>query len=211
MAKLKGPALSLTASGKLGDAVVYSIWRGRPYAKHAKTPANPNTAPQIGARAMLKFLSMNYATLSPTQILTWAEVGNAETISAYNAFCKYNLQRWNSYWLPTKTYPADESAPASLLVFALAVAKLRGLDLIIQRGTANLGWGTAIHRSTVSGFTPSSANCIQVIYWPWAGAAEYTYHDPKLSSGTYYYRLGPFSETGRNTPAFATQITGVVT
>lgn len=211
MAKLKGPILSLSAGGTIGDSVIFSSWRGRPYAKKLTIPNNPNSAAQIGARSMLRFLSMNYASLSPSDQNWWIPIALERQISPYNFFCSYNLERWRAYLLPTKIYPATESAPARNIIFAIANAALRGLDLIIPSVAANLAWGITIHRSTVTGFTRSSINCIQVIYWPWAFASEYTYHDPNLDPGTYYYKLGSFSESGRNTPDPTFEFSGTVT
>lgn len=46
MAKLHGPFFSLDARGKLGKALVYSIWKGLNYARKYVIPANPNTTGQ---------------------------------------------------------------------------------------------------------------------------------------------------------------------
>ena len=47
MAKLYGPLFSLDARGKLGKALVYSIWKGLNYVRKYVIPANPNTAAQL--------------------------------------------------------------------------------------------------------------------------------------------------------------------
>lgn len=46
MAKLKAPLLSLGASGKIGNAIVFFPWKGVNAAREYVVPANPKTTPQ---------------------------------------------------------------------------------------------------------------------------------------------------------------------
>lgn len=46
MAKVKGPLLSLGASGQIGKSLVFGDWRGVKYAREHVVPANPNTTAQ---------------------------------------------------------------------------------------------------------------------------------------------------------------------
>lgn len=211
MAKLKGPCISTQASGMLGDSLIYTTWKGRAYAKKLTVPTNPNTFKQQGNRAMLRFLSMNFATLSPANIASWSTIAEAHKLPVYNIFCSINLERWTRFFMPAKPYPANDGAPARNITFALAFAALRGLTIAITSSPANLAWGTTLHRSTTPGFNPSPANCIQVLFWPWSASTTLEHHDPKLKPGTYYYRVGSFSESGRNTPAYTAQFSGTVT
>jgi len=47
MARLNGPLFSLDARGKLGWALIYSIWMGINYARKYIIPANPSTDAQM--------------------------------------------------------------------------------------------------------------------------------------------------------------------
>ena len=47
MARLNGPLFSLDARGKLGRALIYSIWKGLNYARKYLIPANPRTDGQM--------------------------------------------------------------------------------------------------------------------------------------------------------------------
>lgn len=47
MAKLNGPLFSLDARGKLGRALVYSIWKGLNYVRKYIIPHNPRTDAQM--------------------------------------------------------------------------------------------------------------------------------------------------------------------
>ncbi|MBA7687234.1 hypothetical protein ES703_95695 [subsurface metagenome] len=51
MAKLKAPLLSMGASGKIGDIMVFFPWKGINVVREYVIPANPKTALQIAQRA----------------------------------------------------------------------------------------------------------------------------------------------------------------
>jgi len=53
MAKVKGPLMSLEASGSIANTITFSIWKGRPYVRQLVTPANPSSAGQIAVRKVL--------------------------------------------------------------------------------------------------------------------------------------------------------------
>lgn len=50
MAILRGPLLSLSASGTIADSITYATWKGIKYARQRVVPANPNTAGQQAQR-----------------------------------------------------------------------------------------------------------------------------------------------------------------
>lgn len=53
MAKVTLPLASLTATGTFGDAITYSVWRGKRTARLKSNPSNPQTAGQMAQRAIL--------------------------------------------------------------------------------------------------------------------------------------------------------------
>lgn len=53
MAKVTLPLASLTATGTFGDAITYSVWRGKRTARLKSNPSNPRTAGQMAQRAIL--------------------------------------------------------------------------------------------------------------------------------------------------------------
>ena len=50
MAKVTGPLMSMSASGKLADAIVFFTWKGRNVVRQFLKPANPQTADQGDTR-----------------------------------------------------------------------------------------------------------------------------------------------------------------
>ncbi|MBA7586315.1 hypothetical protein ES708_28312 [subsurface metagenome] len=90
MAKLKAPLMSLGASGKLGDALVYLPWKGLNNVREYVIPANPRTAAQMKQRGYLTDLvakvhaAQAHATHPLTAVDTsayalWASVVKAAT------------------------------------------------------------------------------------------------------------------------------------
>ena len=61
MAKVTGPLFSMTASGSLGKAIVYSIWKGVQYVREHVTPTNKKTDHQGDVRLVLGGLAKSLA------------------------------------------------------------------------------------------------------------------------------------------------------
>lgn len=53
MAKVTGPLMSMSASGKLADAIVFFTWKGRNIVRQWLKPANPQTTQQGDVRIMM--------------------------------------------------------------------------------------------------------------------------------------------------------------
>ena len=60
MARLTAPLLSLGASGKIGNALVFASWKGIDYARTWVIPENPNTANQQEVRGCFSTLTEMY-------------------------------------------------------------------------------------------------------------------------------------------------------
>lgn len=86
MVSLKGPLMSLDASGTIAGTITFSKWKGRNYARSTVIPANPQTDLQTAVRAVLAFVSKDFANLSEAQKDEWHEVASALAISAINAY-----------------------------------------------------------------------------------------------------------------------------
>jgi len=53
MAKVTGPLMSMSASGKLGNAIVFSIWKGAAYVRKFVIPSNPQSVGQGDQRIVM--------------------------------------------------------------------------------------------------------------------------------------------------------------
>lgn len=57
MARLKAPLLSLDASGSIAKALVFSKWKGVPYARVHVVPRNPRATAQLAVRGVFSTLN----------------------------------------------------------------------------------------------------------------------------------------------------------
>ncbi len=211
MAKLKAPMLSMAASGTIGDSVIFSSWKGRPYAKKLTIPRNPKSGGQVGNRAMLKFLSVHYSSLTAADIATWSTAAAAADISPYNAFIAYNLDRWHRFQMPSKFFPASDFDDPSLIAVGFTTPGPRSLLLTIGRFDVENNWGLQIHRSTTGGFTMATGNAVKILFWPNDVSNTITWRDTPLKPDTYYYRVRCFSISGDSQAGWFAQFSGTVT
>lgn len=123
--KCKAPAES--ASGKQGDELVYSSWRGQQTARSYAVPSNPQTENQTRIRASLTTLTQRWKTLTLDQREAWAlysrtypiinRLGNPVEQTALSAYVQQNqvhqIQAGTSSFVddaPTTGRPAGLSA-----------------------------------------------------------------------------------------------------
>lgn len=201
MVKVNAPALSLDASGKLGGAIVFSKWKGRNYVRQLVKPANPKSPMQVSMRAMLKFLSQNWANVGSATQDTWEDYAAQLIASNFNAFVSRNQQRWRNFLAPSEMDPATDTGTDATIGSWAATGGVRQITLSWAVSSANDGWGIMIFRSTSGTFSESLSNCIAVAYCKTGGSYEYV--DTPLDAGTYYYSYIPFTDQGKKGSASA--------
>lgn len=194
MAIVKGPAMSLAASGSLGGALVYSIWKGRPYVRQLVTPANPKSGAQTGFRSSMKFLAQNWSGLSAAEQATWLTRAQDKIVSNFNAFTSYNQLRWRNFLTPSKEDPAAMASTPATAATGAAVAGVRMATVTLTDSGTAPDWGYILFRDTTTGFTPAISNAIALVPWDVAGATVYI--DTPLDPDTYYYRSRGFNDDG---------------
>lgn len=207
MVKLNGPLFSLDASGTIGDAITFSKWKGRAYARERVIPSNPQSGPQVGMRAMLAFLSQEWAGLGAVAQATWTTRAAATAISGFNAFIGYNQNRWRSFKGPTQVDPAIDTAAGGDAPTTTPTGGIRQVQLSIAHGVASPTWGWLIFSSTVTGFTPAYSNLIAVI--PTSADPDIYIHSG-LTPDDYYYRIQGIGTDGLKGTMEA-QVTGAAT
>ena len=91
MAKWKSPLFS-DIRNKLGENVVFSMWKGRPYMREYVIPANPRSKAQTANRLhMAAIIELYQANVKGTDAhkAAWNVAALPKTISGYNLFCQY--------------------------------------------------------------------------------------------------------------------------
>jgi hypothetical protein len=186
--------MSLDASGTIAGAMTFSKWKGRNYVRQCVIPQNPQSAKQLGVRAMMRFLAQYWVNLSAEIKAVWEGMGAGLQISGYNYFIAYNLNRWQNISAPSKEYPAAEaSTPLTVTTQTLTGGVGHATIAMTPSGATSI-WGFAIFRDTAEITVPSWSNCIRVVEAN--GANAVTYDDSPLEAGTYHYRTAVINADG---------------
>lgn len=194
MVKVVGPMFSFDASGTLANAATFSKWKGRNYVRQRVVPSNPKSALQVSVRAMMRFLSQAWASVSSTPRGSWEDRAEQSNVSPFNAFVGHNMARWDRFDAPGQTDPVEETGTQPVATLDSATGGDSHVDLEFDVVTLNDVWGVMIFRETSSGFTPSKANCIAVVEVDATGTLVYT--DSPLDADTYYYDARFFTKEG---------------
>lgn len=184
MAKVFGGLLSLDASGKFGRTLVFSKWRGVPYARLLVTPSNPRTALQVATRVALAAVGK----VTKRADLTGDEVTFIKTITPAG-------QSWNSYF-------GREIIGAGLVNFDAAEAFYSNVSNATIKGYFDVAAAAAgIEAVTIPGDTPGTATAGLALL------AAYTASN-RLSSPDATVAIGSVSEA--NVEDYTTALTGTV-
>lgn len=209
MVKLAGPCMSLGASGKLGGSIVFSNWKGIPYARGLVTPANPKSVKQVSVRTMFAFLSQEWKGLSTATKADWIDRAKAGNYSPFNAFMGYNQNRWRAFEMPSFLDPATEDDTVGAALPHTSVGAIRQATITCQLNATNNNWGFVIARSLTTGFTPGFTNVIAVLHA--IDTDAHPHIDTPLAAATYYYRTTNFSQAGKLAPGWEAETSAVVT
>lgn len=208
MVRVNGPAFSLEASGQLAGAIVFSKWKGRPYIRELVKPSNPRSGPQVGIRAMLRFLTQNWQYVSSVNQATWKDRADAKVISNFNAYVGYNVYRWRDFLAPTQHDPeAATDTPPTLGTLA-AAAGVRSITVTQPITTAADGWGVCFFRSLTGTFT-STFDKLRYV-GRIVGTADVVFVDSPLDPGTYYYEVRSITQDGQLSAA-SSEVSDTVT
>lgn len=88
MAKVRGPLLSLTAQGQIGQSQVYGTWRGVPYARRYVIPGNPNTTAQQTTRSTFSAADDQFKRMLTLAQAPWHAQARGRSYTGRNAFIR---------------------------------------------------------------------------------------------------------------------------
>ena len=163
MVKVRGPLISIDASGTLGDAITYSKWKGRSYVRRRVIPANPQTGAQTGRRAMFSFLTKQWDALSSGDQATWQDLADDLVVSPFHAFLSFNVEHWHNFMAPTQALPATRAGtPGGVTAGPLGSWRENRIAIGMLLSAVNDNWAIAIYASPTALFDTSVANCIMV-------------------------------------------------
>jgi hypothetical protein len=137
-------------------------------------------------RAMMRFLSQAWASLSAPDKASWVLLAARDNILPFNAYCKVNLTAWRSFLCPSSEYPIVRPAVTVTAPTITATGGIRLADIeITDSGTAP-DWGYIIYRDVVTIPAETLSLAVRVVPWT-AGITRYT--DAPLAPDDYYYRV----------------------
>lgn len=195
MVKTKGPTISAEASGQLAKTLIFvKGMKARAVKKHA-TPRNPKSPAQVSVRAMIKFLSQDWQTLTTLQKATWNTPAFVDKIAPYHAYLRTNMIRWKTFRGPGKTYPVAPSGPTGATIYQDVFDGVASTVERVINGGGILPWGYIIFRSPVDWPAGTLDQVIAVVP---RNPVLWTFHrDTPLEPGTYWYRTSNFTEAGQ--------------
>lgn len=196
MVKVYGPGFSLDASGTIGDAIVFSKWKGRNYIRERVIPANPKSGAQVGFRAMFAFLAEQWQNQATIDQATYDNLAEQLKASPFNAWMRANQRRFRNFYGPSQAYPAAEDDAVGV-PDGSGFNVTAGVSSIIAActlDTLNQNWGLLIFRSAVTGFATSIDTLKHVLLLDTLAAGQWI--DTPLAPGTYYYNARLFSAAG---------------
>lgn len=92
MAKTTAPVLSFGASGQIADTLVFSSWKGVPYARRYVKPANPQTTKQQQTRGVFAMLNGLWLYLGSIGSAPWNAYATGRPLLGRNAFIGENVK-----------------------------------------------------------------------------------------------------------------------
>jgi len=206
MVKIKGPMMSLDASGTLGDAVTFSKWKGRAYVRERVIPSNPKSGAQVGRRAMFIFLTQQWTNLSAANKATWQELADQLVASPFSAYVSANMENWHNFLTPMKTATGARIQNPSDHALTAAAWEENRIKLSVSGTVLNYYWGIAFHAKLAGAVTPAVGNCILVVRDVFPHAQNYYWTPP--SAGRWYFDSIAFSIDGKQNPPGGSQDTG---
>ena len=163
MASVKGPLMSLDASGSIADTITFSKWKGRNYVRQLVIPANPKSGLQVGVRSAFKFITQIWSTLSAGIQANWEELAAPDSITPLDAMVRYDQIRARQFFGmkqdPTFAEGAVEAAPAG----PAATAQPKSLALAWTDSIGADDWCTEVFMLAGGVVTPSPANRIAIV------------------------------------------------
>lgn len=92
MAKTTAPLLSFGAAGQIAKSVVFSTWRGRPYARRHVIPSNPQSAGQSLTRNAFAWSTQVWKNAGSLLIAPWTAFAKGQSFLDRNAFVGKNVE-----------------------------------------------------------------------------------------------------------------------
>ncbi len=193
--KTTGPALSVGASGSLASELTFSNWKGKSYLKMHRKPNQPRTPPQVAMRAMMTHLSTSWTLFSDADHDAWQTLADERNISPFNAYQRFNLDRWRNFLAPSKIPTIDTTLNFGGSGWPTPVAVYRGIEISGTVPSIGGAWAGA-YFSTPSAGGPMTWDTV-IYFQKLLALGAFTWTWRPLSPGTYYITVSRIGIQGR--------------
>lgn len=205
MARVTGPLFSMSASGQLGKAIVFTEWKGRPVVRAYAIPANPRSQAQRYTRSMMTFLSKAWTNLSAAEQAGWDAGAASLSISPFNEYVRVNMDYWKQQNGPIVT-PGQAAGTDPVLGAITATYGVGQIGFSNVVTTANDIWALGILCRL--GSAPASSLSYAMLVTEYT-ASPVTGTIYNLDAGTYY--VEQFAITTGGSISYGNTDSGAVT
>ena len=94
MAKVTGPLFSISASGTVGKAFTFGIWKGIQYVREWFKPANPRTAQQTNMRTAMTLIVAYWQAQGQAVKDVWNAFASGYAMTGFNMFVSRALKAY---------------------------------------------------------------------------------------------------------------------
>lgn len=182
MATTKAPLFGLDASGSLGNAIVFSKWKGRTYVRRHSVPSNPKSDLQVSVRAAFKFLSQYWGTLDDAVKEPFNLLAGENQTTGLNEFVRFNQRRhrFNQPLSDDLAAPATGTTPSAPATFTASNGRLSSvLAWTAGANAPDFYWQISQSLDTILGVSVDNT----IAFVP---AATLTYRVAPLVAGVEY-------------------------
>ena len=140
--RVRAPLHSVDVRGRFGSALIFSIWKGRNYAKKMTVPTNPQTPRQLSIRATMVDQTRAWGALTDDQRLAWNSYAELQThkncfgedvrISGFNEFVALAVLAVDQGGTAVSSPPATD-APGSVSDLLIAPSS-------VNNGVIDITW-----------------------------------------------------------------------
>jgi len=195
MVKVRGPMISIDASGTLGDAITFSKWKGRSSVRRRVVPTNPESGPQTGRRSMFAYLTKLWDSLTAPDQATWLDRATERNVALFHGFLSVNMDNWHNFMAPSYAYPPARGDAIGTWDASCAAEWLEHrIHLEPEQTILNQNAGILIFASLTGAFTTAVANCILCEPATSTGLKHFYWTPPSVA--TWYFNHRAFSIEG---------------
>lgn len=194
--KVTGPAFSLAASGTIGGMITASRWKGRAYFRTRVTPHNPRSEGQTAQRAMFKYLSQNWGLIGDGDRATYNGLAAASNVSEFNAYQKFNMDRWTHVLAPSVAYPAAELGAPDAPGAAIATAGVKQITATTTNSSFANSYGAVLFAKKGSAPTGVKSEVKAVLYLVDGNPATFV-HTGLTPGDVWHYKWRVFTDSGK--------------